>query len=119
MKGIKPFIKLTPFLMLGICFFLSFMTKYEWYITAYYYLSQIIGFSIITNIYFLYFIQRSNMCAYSTVSTIGLLSLNVLDIINLIWPLTDFYQYYSIGISGFFFILTIIYFIKWNLKQNK
>lgn len=105
--------------MLGLCFFLSFMTKQWWYSTAYYYLSQIIGFSIVTNIYFLYFIVRNNMCAYSLVSTIGLILLNVLDIINLAYPLTDYYQYYSIGISGIFIVLTIIFYLRWKMGLSK
>lgn len=111
MKGIKPFIRIMPFLILGICFLLSFLVYKPWYEKAYMYLSNVVGFSLFTNCFFLYFIVRNNMCAYSLVATIGLVCLNLLNILHIYIDIPNFYKYYLTGVSGFFFLLTLIFFI--------
>lgn len=111
MKGIKPFVKAIPFIMLGACFIFSFLVHMPIYAKIYRYLANIVGFSIFTNCFFLYFIVRNNMCAYSFVATIGLVCLNLLNIINIYHPIENFYKYYLSGVSGFFFLLTSIFFL--------
>lgn len=111
MKEIKPFIKLVPLLMLGACFALTFIARCTWYEQAYPFLSQIMGASIVTNLYFAYFIFRFKMCGYTKASIAGLLCLNIFDIINLIHPMREFYVIYNTIITYFFFIISLLFYV--------
>lgn len=113
MKQVKPFIKVIPFLMLGICFIAALLVHNKYYPVVYGYLSNTIGFSLITNVYFLYFIIRHRMCTYALVATIGLVILNLSDISKLFLNFDDsFYEMYIVVISGISLLITTAFFIK-------
>lgn len=103
-----------PFVMLAVCFVSSLISTLDFYPRMYEYLSQTVGCSVLTNIYFLYFISRHKMCAYSLVATIGLLALNLSDIAYAYHPFGELIKLYTIILSGFFLLLTTIFFIKYK-----
>lgn len=119
MIGVKTIIKVVPFTMLAGCFLSYSILDPATYSKAYSYLSQTIGCSVLTNIYFLCVVERKQLCTYSLIATLGLLSLNIFDIVNLIRPFQGVYQLYLIQISGIFLCLTIISFIKWKITRSK
>lgn len=51
------------------------------------------------------------MCNYSLVATIGLLSLNMLDAINVFVRMPEFYGVYNVILTYFFFALTILFYV--------
>ena len=112
MREIKPFVRLIPFIMIACCSVIYPFGYYHWFDTAIKYLSQIVGCSIITNIFFIYFIRRNNMCTYSLVATIGLLMLNILDIINLLIPFNNAYFWYMGIVSIIFLFGSIVFMVK-------
>lgn len=105
--------------MLLVCFITYIIYDIHSYQIIYSYLSQTIGCSIFTNIYFLYFIYRNNMCAYTKVATYGLLALNLLDISALIFGESNFHQRYLIITSATFIVLTIIFYVRWKMGLSK
>jgi len=110
MKEIKPIIKFVPLVLLGVCCMLTAFTGFSWYNKLLVYLYQIIGFSIFTNVYFLYFSVRFRMCMYTKIAVIGLMALNVFDIINLIHPIgKELYLVYNSIIVYFFFIISFLF----------
>ena len=111
MRETKPFIKMMPFIMLAICAAMCLFVHEPWYGKAYRILSQVIGFSIATNAYKLYFIRRHKMCNYSLVATIGLLSLNMLDLVNVVMPMPEFYGIYNVVVTYFALVLTALFYI--------
>lgn len=111
MKEIKPFVKLIPFIMLGMSFFASLISETKIYATMYLILSDLFGYSIFTSVFFIYFSHRCNMCDYVRIASWSLLMLNVLNIFS---PLiANKYHWAYDTISSFLlFSLATFYYIK-------
>ena len=77
---LKKLITLMPFIMLFITFVLTFARLISGYSELYSYLSQIMGYSIFTNIYMLSNAIKNKYCSYSLISISSLLFLNISNI---------------------------------------
>ena len=113
-----------PFYLLGICFALNSVVVISWHfnffeVIVFYskispYLSQILGFSLLTNIQFL--LSRTR-CYYATTSIIGLMCLNLFDCLNLYYNFQEYY-FYSAILSFTLFTIALIYFIRENYERR-
>lgn len=85
----KKVIMIIPFIMLGITTLTTLIKWIESYSLIYNYLSQIMGYSILTNLFFLKFAKYHRFCFYSVVSINCLLILNLLSILSMILGISE------------------------------
>lgn len=108
-KWTLNFIMLTPFILLLISSISCFLPNSLTLFTG---LSNVFGFSIITNLYFLFYAHKHKFCMYSKISIYTLILLNILNITNLIFDLGTLYNLYDQIIAFAGIVLASIFAIK-------
>ena len=88
----------------------------NWYSYISLFIYQIIGFSIRSNLKDLYFAYVHKFCDYTTIAIVGLLSLNILNVINIVYPFDEMHVVYTSIIAGVSMFMSILY-IAENKKQ--
>lgn len=83
----KSVVMIAPFIMLGVTALATIFRAFGWYSDVYLYLSQIMGYSILTNLFFLSYGAKHKFCSYSLISILSLLFLNVSNIIAMLFGL--------------------------------
>lgn len=113
-RRMQRLITIMPFLMLLITLITSFMRLMEVYSVIYFYLSQIIGYSILTNIYMLWNAVKNKYCSYSVISIISLLLLNVTNLIAIIFGFENnyFYVIFDAVLITYLFQMAFVKFLK-------
>lgn len=113
-KHTKRFITLVPFLMLLITLITTFIRLISGYSEIYLYLSQIMGYSILTNLYMLWNAIRNKYCDYSIVSISSLLLLNVSNIIAMAFGFenNEFYILFDAILIVYLFKMALMKFLK-------
>lgn len=113
-KLFKKIIVLAPFIMLFITMVTTFTRLFSGYSDVYNYLSQIIGYSILTNIYMVSNAIRNRYCDYSLISIFSLLLLNVSNVLAMSLNLlnNDFYVFFDAILILALFRLALVKFLK-------
>ncbi len=108
-KWTLNFIMLVPFIMLLVsavsCYFPD--SNKLFIIT-----SNLFGFSIITNLYFLFYAYKHRFCTYSKISIYTLILLNILNITHIVFDLGTLYHLYDQIIAFTGIVLAGIFAIK-------
>ena len=73
----------TPFVLLFFSMMSVVCGYFEFYLPIFKYLGDIIGYSILTNIFMYAIYMNKNYCTSTKVAVLGLISLNVFNIIQL------------------------------------
>lgn len=110
----KKIIMLIPFIMLGVTMITTLIKWFESYSVIYNYLSQIIGYSILTNLFFLKFANYHRFCLYSKVSIWSLLILNLLAVLSMALGISDdvFYMIFDSILVVCMMLISTIKFLK-------
>ena len=98
----------TPFILLGVSFIFALCSYFEWYFEIFIYLADTVGYSITTNVFMFLYYNRSEFCSSTKIAIVGLLSLNVMNLL-----------YLCFGVSGGLYdllLLTIVFFVLIYLK---
>ena len=113
-KRMQKLITIIPFLMLLITLITSFMRIMEVYSVVYFYLSQIMGYSILTNVYMLWNAVKNKYCSYSVISIISLLLLNVSNLIAIMlgFENNDIYIIFDAVLIAYLFQIAFVKFLK-------
>ena len=113
-KRMQKLITIIPFLMLLITLITSFMRIMEVYSVIYFYLSQIMGYSILTNVYMLWNAVKNKYCSYSVISIISLLLLNVSNLIAIMlgFENNDIYIIFDAVLIAYLFQIAFVKFLK-------
>tara|TARA_R110002020_G_scaffold334555_4_gene549835 strand:+ start:9816 stop:10145 length:330 start_codon:yes stop_codon:yes gene_type:complete len=89
-----------PFLMLFVTAISGYCSSIDYYNVVFKYLGDIIGYSIVTNIVFMFLYFRKSFCLQTKIAVCGLLFMNVLSI---------FFSYNNILYNGLYdFWITLI-----------
>lgn len=113
MRQLKNIVKFTPFLMLvgdGVSILLAHKLSEEQYDTYVGYHMDLIGHSLITGIFMLYFANRFKLCIYTKMTIYALLGYNIVNFVDSLVYLENYFMYMTItvlyGIScGFILII--------------
>lgn len=113
MRQLKNIVKFTPFLMLlgdGVAILLAHKLSDEQYDTYVGYHMDLVGHSLITGIFMLYFAYRFKLCIYTKMTIYALIAYNIVNFIDSLVYLENYFLYMTItvlyGIScGFILIL--------------
>lgn len=91
----------------------------QYYTLLYYNLvAQITGHGILTGLFMYFYAYIHRFCLYSKVSIIGLIALNIYNIVHNAFELTNYYIYASI-IVFITIILSLIFIIReWKSLKN-
>lgn len=110
----KKIIMLIPFVMLGVTTFTTLIKWFDTYSIIYNYFSQIIGYSILTNLFFLKFANYHRFCIYSKISINSLLILNFLSIFSMAFGVSNdfYYMVFDSIIVVCMMLIAIIKFLK-------
>ena len=110
----KNVIMLIPFVMLGVTTLTTLIKWIDSYSVIYNYLSQIIGYSILTNLFFLKFANYHRFCLYSKVSINCLLILNLLSVLSMALGISDdvFYMMFDSVLVVCMMMISTIKFLK-------
>lgn len=108
---IKQYIYLLPIIML-VASFLSAFIEYNYVIAG-----NVLGYSLLTNLLFFYFFYYGDYCIFTRLAPIGLIAINIVDIIG-VFISDKFYNFWYV-ITIFFVILTLsmIFEIKKRLND--
>lgn len=112
MKHLKNIIKFTPFLMLlgdGVAILLANNLSSEQYKNYVSYHMDLIGHSLITGLFMLYFANRFKLCVYTKMTIYALLGYNIVNFIDSLVYLENYFIYMTItvlyGISCGFILI--------------
>lgn len=123
-KSVNTFIMWMPFIMLVITMISVVCSQYDWYNTTdinkvFMFVGNITGYSIATNLFFLWVAYVLRFCTFSKIAIWTLLLSNFL---NIVYIATNFSQTMSIMIDmielGLGFILALLYIAKPNKNDN-
>src|SRR6476620_11692786 len=104
----KRYIYLLPFILLAVTFVSAFI-DYNYVIVG-----NIAGYSIVTNIFFIYYFTfRKKFCTLTRLSPVGLLFINIFDIVGHLFCGYDFYNFWYIVITtAIVLFLSFLFYIK-------
>lgn len=103
-------ISVIPFIMLGVTAICGYMSSLDIYHKWFNYLSDILGYSILTNIVFMFLYFRKSFCPSVKFAVIGLMVMNIVSMLTLN---TEYYNSLNdIWITLIVGVLTIVYKIK-------
>ena len=109
-KYVEPFVSVLPFVMLGITLATAIASSMDFYTKVFKYLPDSIGYSIATNIVFLYHYSFNKYCNPTRVAVIGLLLMNV---VSLATKGTEYYNtLHDIYIGGAVMLVLIVLYVK-------
>lgn len=99
-----------PFVLLGISLIFTIFKYYEVYFAFYKYLGDLVGYSILTNIFMLSVYLNKRYCSATKVTVLGLIALNLFNIV-----------YNAFGVNGviydfFIIFITLIIVIVYKFK---
>lgn len=84
-----------PFILFGITILLTAAKYYSFYFEWFRYLPDLVGYSIVTNVFMLSVYLNSRYCDATKVTVLGLLALNLYSLVshgfNAYHPVYDFY----------------------------
>ena len=79
-KTISNIIKVIPFIMIGVTLMCSICSNFNFYSDLFVYLPDILGYSVLTNLVFLYHFSFNKYCNVTRAAVWGLLLMNVVSI---------------------------------------
>ena len=101
---------LLPVILLVASFF-SIFFKYDLY--GYILLGNFVGWSILVSLYFIFeFTLNKKYCLISRISPVGLLMINIIDVIGYYFDENFYNFWYVLTTCSFIFSLTIIHYLK-------
>lgn len=77
----------TPFLLLFFSAVFTVCSYFEFYISAFQYLGDITGYSIVTNLFMYSYYMNKRYCTETKVAVLGLFSLNICNLIQMFFNL--------------------------------
>ena len=102
MRAIKNIIKFTPFLIMlgdGVSLFMAYNSTEETYNRYVLFHTDLIGHSIITTLFMIYFAQRFKLCIYTEMTLYALLSYNIVNFVDSLVSLRDYSLYMTVTIA--------------------
>jgi len=108
---LKWFASIAPFVMLGATVFCAIFSGFEFYKLIIDYLSNIVGYSIYTNLVFLYHYNFNKYCNVTRAAVWGLLVMNVVSIA------TQNSEYYNIYNDIYIGLIVLIVMIIFKVKR--
>src|SRR5690606_7684097 len=102
MKAIKNMIKFTPFLIMlgdGVSLFMAYNSTEETYNRYVLFHTDLIGHSIVTTLFMLYFANRFKLCIYTKMTLYSLLSYNIVTFVDSLVSLRDYSLYMTVTIA--------------------
>ena|SRR5690606_34470377 len=114
---LSKYLTVVPPLMVGLSYAFTHLITMDAY--WYYLLSNLIGFSIITNIVFVwvYFYSNKNYCWFTKLSVIAMIILNIGNIIAVLFGFEEFYNTYCFLFETF--ITSMVVFLSIILALKK
>lgn len=107
MRIIREYI---PFLMLGVTLLSAVLSHFDFYVPLEVYLSDLVGYSVLTNLFMLAVYHNSRYCLSTILSVYALLLMNIINMVlhgaNLYSQIYDFYITVLISLVVFTVILT-------------
>ena len=110
-KILSKIVGVTPFIMLGATFIFSFCSYLDFYTELFVYLPDILGYSILTNLVFLYHFSFNKYCNVTRSAIWGLLVMNIVSIA------TKNTEYYNVLYDIYIVAVTIITMIIFKVKR--
>jgi len=109
----KRYLYLLPITLLAVTFVSAFI-DYNYVIVG-----NISGYSIISNLLYVYYFTLSNkFCIFTRLSPIGLLFINIFDIVGYLFCGYDFYNFWYIVITtSIVATLSLLFYIKNKLYK--
>lgn len=105
----KAFIRnYTPFIMLSYSLVFAVCSYFEFYISLFNYLGDLIGFSIFTNVFMLAVYWNKKYCASTKICVLGLIALNICNMI---------YKYFDVNYALYDIYLILTIFMVLILKR--
>jgi hypothetical protein len=108
---LKWFVGIAPFVMIGATVFCAIFSSYNFYKLIIGYLSNIVGYSIYTNLVFLYHYNFNKYCNVTRAAVWGLLVMNVVSIV------TQNSEYYNIYNDLYIGLVVLIVMIIFKVKR--
>ena len=109
-KTLGKFIGVIPFVMLGVTLLCAICSNFDFYSDIFIYLPDVLGYSILTNIVFLYHFSFNKYCNVTRSAVWGLLVMNLVSIAT---KNTEYYSsLYDIYIVSAVLISMLIFKIK-------
>ena len=109
-QKIQDFVAIIPFIMVAVTFLCAVFSSWGFYSKLFVYLPDLLGYSILTNIVFLYHYSFRKYCNPTKICVAGLLIMNVVSM------LTKGTQYYNImndiWITGIIVFILIVFKVK-------
>ena len=110
-KKLSKIVGFTPFIMLGVTLLSSICYQFDFYSKIFTYLPDILGYSIFTNVVFLYHFSFNKYCNPTRAAVWGLLVMNVVSIS------TKNTEYYSSLYDIYIISATIITMMIFKFKR--
>ena len=102
-----------PFVLFGVTILFTIAKYYEFYATWFYYLPDLLGYSLFTNLFMLSVYMNKRYCDATKVCVLGLIALNLYNIASIGMDHYEvFYDFYIIMIT---IVIMGVYFLK---KKN-
>jgi len=111
-KLLNKVISIIPFIMLGMTLICAISSYFDFYIDLFMYLPDLLGYSILTNMVFLYHFSFNKYCNVTRAAVWGLLVMNLVSIFTMN---TDYYSslYDLYIISASIFTMIIFKIKRW------
>lgn len=121
MRQLKNIVKFTPFLMLlgdGVSILLAHRLSEEQYKTYVVYHSDLIGHSLITGLFMLYFAYRFKLCIYTKMTIYALIAYNIVNFVDSLVYLEDYFIYMIITVV-YGILCGFILIIRYAISPNR
>ena len=112
MKSNKKIYRFLPTIVIYLAVVVSFLSNFI--DLNFYILSDIIGYSLSTNLVILYFLKQLKYCIHTRIAVCNLIALNVFNLLNA-WGLIDYDTYYltyDLITLTIMFLTMLIYSVK-------
>ena len=118
-REVNKFIMWTPFVMLILTMCSVWCSQYDWYDDVYLYMGNITGYSIITNIFFLWAAYLLRFCTFSKIAIWTLLVSNIMSVVYIAFDYSQTFSYsFDMIILGMGFIIALLYIAKPNKNES-
>lgn len=108
---LKQYIFLLPIILLGVDFLALWMP------IDFVFMGNLAGYSLITNILFIYVFTLGDYCSFTRISPIGMMMLNVVNITGLYFPDKIYHFWYTFTVLCVILSLTLILEISKRIKR--
>ena len=116
-KPFKTVVEILPIVMLLVTAVTAYISSIGWYSTIFAFLPDILGYSVFTNVVFIFIYFRRSFCIPTKLSVLGLLAMNVLSISLKAYELKTgniehYNQIYDVYITLIVFVVALFFKFK-------